>query len=251
MKKAVLTVLALACASLLAEHSEEPVFDYYRAEGGGILKFYSGNHVLGYLSPLATSTFKLPEVNDQDNMDLRVIISCFVWPESNEVLQTNISFLIDPYRYERRSLDDRVTFRFRNRVARRTLRDYEDDYNFFTLTNYDDYSGINYVRDSSLMEDVLQELLEEGRITVEVEDDGDDVDIIVVSRPAGHETQNIFDTVSRCYHGSKHTGVEIEASSNALPTPTESSAQPLAVTRLLREYSLSHQSRAGLSASEH
>lgn len=204
---------------------------------------------VSYMSPLAESTFTLPDVNevddDEQDIDLRVLISCFVWPRTMEVLTTDISFVVDPFYRERRSVDDEVVIRLKTRTARRTLEEHEGGLRFFTLTDNSEFVGSNFVHDERLMEDLLEDLLLEGRITVELEDDGDEIEIVVVARPSGHPTERIFDTASRCFYGSKHPGVVIEDSTAVQASTTESHIDFPELESLLQEYSDFYKDRLG------
>lgn len=248
------TIAALIAALLtlpcLAEHNEEPEYGFYQAEGG-VTTTYRMQDLIPYVSfmaPVAVSTFTLPDVNEVDDdevdIDLRVTIGCAVWPSTMDVLYTNISFVVDPYYRERRSVDDEVVFRLKTRTARRTLEDHEGGLRFFTLTSNSEYVGSNFVHDERLMEDVLEDLMLEGRITVELEDDGDDIEFIVVARPAGHATQNVFDAVSRCYYGSMHEGAEVVGSDVALQAAVSQTQSEQ--SKLKKQFDAYYKSRFGL-----
>lgn len=248
------TLLTLPC---LAEHDEEPEYGYYWSNGS-VLKQHrmqDGSSYVSIVQPFAESTFTLPHVNqvddDEQDIDLQVNVGCFVWPRTMEVLTTTLNFQIDPFFRERRSIDEEVTFQFQNRRARRTLKEHTGGLRYFTLTDDTGYNGANFVEDDRLVEDVLEELLTRGRISVEVEDDGDEIEFVVVARPSDHATQNIFDAVSRCYYGAKHEDVVIEDSAAIQSMATESHVHSQEIQSALKDYSDFNRDRLGtLNSSE-
>ena len=225
----------IATFSILGEHESEPEYGYYDTEGGMATRYDEDGEAIWH-NPYAYVYYTLPDENWSDNMDLNLRFQCYSNIETKQVGNVYLAFTIDPYGDESRSLEQRVVFRFSDRVVRKDLANHADDRHYFTLTNYDYYRGGNYIEDDDLVDDVLEELLNEGTMKIEVRDDDLVVNFVVVARPAGHQSQDIFAVISQCYYGMKHPNVGSESSTMVFSKSSPVSADSLWKDQANRHY---------------
>ena len=225
MKPIFISTLLTLNFYVLAEHSEEPEYGYYDAWGTVEVSYTSSKSVYWYL-PRFYADFTLPEENTEGpNIELTVSGSCYVLPHTGQVLGTFLTFTLDSgYDDTDRYVDDEITVRLKERIYNHTLDGYDEDnrLRWFTLkwvpTNGD--VGLNYVNHENTIKYLLEDLMTEGRATVEAKDEnGNLFKFILVSRPTGHQTHNLFDWVARCMYSNTHLDVhEEEQSLNSVNT---------------------------------
>lgn len=213
--------LLVSTTFITAEHNSEPSYGYYETRGDEIVLYNSVGSVHWY-KPQFQIHFTLPEENDDGpDIELQVTGTCYIVPDTGRVLGTFLNFVIDSdYDDPDRYVDEEITVRLKTRIYRHTLEEHSENLRSFTLKwvpqNGD--TGINYVNHENTINYLLEDLLNEGQATIEAKDDNaNDFKFIIVSRPTGHQTHNVFDWVSRCYYSGKHpdVGQEEESSLNS------------------------------------
>ena len=205
--------LALLSFAVLADHETEPEFGFYRTDGYLSKTYQSGyEEPPSWHTPTAIVYYNLPETNSQWNVELRTTFRCYVvdpHSQSPRLATTWFWFVVDPYQETEGSIGSRVVFNFSDRSEKRGLSNHDRDNRLFVLTNSsfaEDFD--NVIVDAELTMDVLESLVKDGYLKVEAQDDGNDIEFIVLSRPTNHISQDVFNMASCCYYSDKHPNVE-------------------------------------------
>ena len=203
------SLVALLAVPLGATHWTEPDYDRFWIANKRNIQ-YSPDINLRYYQPNVEIQMKHEDEND-DNDQINFQLSCIAHPASLQVEITDIAFtLANAERNESRSIERRITIRYDHGDTERVdLENWSRGRNSFILTT--DYrrwmNDYNYIVDDDFVEDVLKNLLNDKRLTIEVRDDGETVKGIFIARPYPHISGPLLETLSECYHGATHPDV--------------------------------------------
>ena len=215
LKRSLLVLAGLFAGTLGATHWTEPDYDYYITANWRNMQ-YSPDINLRFYQPKAEVQMKLSDEND-DNDQINFQVSCLAYPANMQVEITDIAFtLANSVRSESRSIERRITIRYDHGDTERvSLENWSRGRNSFILTtNYRRWlNDFNYIIDDDLVEDVLSNLMKDGRLTIEVQDDGETVKGIFIARPYPHISSPLLQATSECYYGSMHPDVDAAAAS--------------------------------------
>lgn len=194
---AMLVLALLACNYAHTAHpADDPVINDYDLELELETRRNQDNSIYWYMTN-AIAKYELLSLHDTE---LWLQVLGFVYDDYatgewfTQSLSLNFVYVTSD------ELDDTVVFRFQDRSEKRTVENYDEDNSVVRLTSRD--IGLpNTIEDEQLLLDVVSEILDEGRITIDVDIDDDRVRNVIVARPFPHLTTEMFQILSHLRHG--------------------------------------------------
>lgn len=165
---------------------------------------------MSHFKPWTKVTFTQPKLNADLDALITLDIACEGDRSTNKIDgPIDLRFQLDDSSNDRlsRSLDDQVAFVYKDGYKTyRNMRNYRSNRNSFILTTKyrESLDDMNYIEDKPLVLNLFRRSVDEGSLRIEVMEDGETIEAKLVVRPHPHIGNDLFKTISKCYHGQRH-----------------------------------------------
>lgn len=208
MKRFLAILIASTCIHVMAAHTDHVSCGRYQTESG-TTTYHSADPADRMFKPFAEAKFTQPRTNPDMHVEFRFPVECQGDPETKRVdgpISLHFEINDSKDKYYKRRIERQIMFEYYpGETQYRYLQNFATGRNGFVLTTEytDDLRDKNYLENRSFTLNLLRGVLDNGKLNIEVIEDGRKIMGTIVARPAPHIGFDLFDAMSKCYHGQR------------------------------------------------